>query len=153
MLKPTILTLGALAAIMGPRPAAFDADEVLARTYAAYTKLDSYADSGTVVDENMGFRDNFTFRTLQTRVPRNFLLDFRYIGSVYDNGFKLEGREQTVIWMQAGHLQTWNSRTQAHDLYPEDGGRQVEAIKGASTFNPLADQPIETSRFSFAVPE
>ena len=32
MLKPTILTLVALAAIMGPRPAAFDADEVLART-------------------------------------------------------------------------------------------------------------------------
>jgi len=132
VLKTTILALGALAAILAPRPPAFDAEDALARTYAAYARLDSYEDSGTVVDEAKGFRDNFTFRTLQTREPRNFLLDFRYAGSVYENGFRIAGGERTVIWMQAGHLQTWHSKTQAHEIYPADGGRQVEAIKGAS---------------------
>ena len=139
MLKSAITALGVLAAVAPTRPftadpgtAGFDAEEVLARTYAAYAALNSYADSGTVVDESKGFRDRFTFRTLQPREPRNFLLDFRYAGADYDNGFKIAGGARTVIWMQAGHLQTWNSETQAHDVYPEDGGRQVEAIKGAS---------------------
>ena len=139
MLKTAFTALGLLAAIvprpepaLAPRPAAFDAEEALARTYAAYAALNSYADSGTVVDESKGFRDQFTFRTLQTREPRNFLLDFRYAGSVYDNGFKIAGGARTVIWMQDGHLQTWSSEAQAHEVYPADGGRQVEAINGAS---------------------
>ena len=139
MLKIALTTLGLLAAVMPPRlsprdmgAADFNAGEVLARTYAAYAALNSYADSGTVVDENKGFRDRFTFVTLQTRQPRNFLLDFRYAGSDYDNGFKLQGGERTVIWMQNGELQTWHSKTQAHDIYPEDGGRQVDALRGAS---------------------
>ena len=138
MLKPALTALGMLAAIGPMRPfagtdtAGFDAEEVLARTYAAYAALNSYEDSGTLVDETKGFRDSYTFRTLQTREPRNFLLDFRYDGSEYDNGFKLQGGERTVIWMQAGNLQTWNSKTLEHQTYPEDGGRQVEAINGAS---------------------
>jgi hypothetical protein len=115
-----------------PKVAGFDAEDVLARTYAAYAALNSYADSGTVVDESNGFRDRFTFRTLQTRQPRNFLLDFRYAGSEYDNGFKIDGGERTVIWMQNGDLQTWNSKTEEHATYPEDGGRQVDALTGAS---------------------
>ena len=139
MLKPTLIALGALSAAthMGGFPgerrtAAFDAEDVLARSYAAYAALNSYADSGTVVDESNGFRDRFTFRTLQTRQPRNFLLDFRYAGSEYDNGFKIDGGERTVIWMQNGDLQTWNSKTEEHATYPEDGGRQVDALTGAS---------------------
>jgi hypothetical protein len=139
MLRTAITSLGLLAAIAPMRGApadaghaAFDAEEALARTYAAYAALDSYADSGTVVDESKGFRDQFTFRTLQTREPRNFLLDFRYTGTLYDSGFRLPGGARTVIWMQAGHLQTWKSETQAHEVYPADGGRQVEAITSAS---------------------
>lgn len=140
MLKSVLTALGVLAAVTAHRAsppplgeAAFDADDVLARTYAAYAALNSYADSGTVVDESKGFRDRFTFRTLQTRQPRNFLLDFRYAGSDYDNGFKLEGNERTVLWMQNGELQTWSSKTQEHETYPEDGGRQVDALTGASS--------------------
>lgn len=139
MLKTALAAFGILAALVPSRgapadagAAAFDAEDVLARTYAAYAALDSYADSGTVVEESKGFRDRFTFRTLQTREPRNFLLDFHYTGSDYDNGFKLPGGERTVIWMQAGNLQTWNSKTQAHETYPEDGGGQVNAIRGAA---------------------
>jgi hypothetical protein len=139
MLKTALTALGLLAALApvreftaGPPAVGFDADEVLARTYAAYKALNSYADSGTVVDDNGGFQDEFTFRTLQTRAPRNFMLDFRYAGSVYDNGFKLPGGERIMLWMQAGNLQTWYSKTLEHQTYPEDGGRQVEAFKAAS---------------------
>jgi hypothetical protein len=133
MLKNALIALGVLATATHHRASpAFDADDVLARTYAAYAALDSYADSGTVVDESKGFRDRFTFRTLQTRQPRNFLLDFRDAGSEYDNGYKIPGGERTMIWMQNGELQTWNSKTQEHEIYPEDGGRQVAALTGAS---------------------
>jgi hypothetical protein len=139
MLKASLAVLGVLVAF-APTPdtrttagtPAFDADDVLARTYAAYVALSSYADSGTVVDESKGFQDRFAFRTRYTKQPRNYFLDFRYTGSVYDNGFKIDGQEQTVIWMQNGELQTWLSKTQAHETYPEDGGRQVEALTGAS---------------------
>jgi hypothetical protein len=139
MLRIGLTTLGLLAAVpphwvspRDPGSADFDAEDVLARTYSAYAALNSYADSGTVVDENGGFRDRFTFVTLQTRQPRNFLLDFRYAGTDYDNGFRISGGERTVIWMQNGELQTWRSATQAHETYPEDGGRQVDALTGAS---------------------
>jgi hypothetical protein len=139
VLKLALLASGLLAALTGigaaPRTAseaAFDAEEVLARTYAAYQVLNSYADSGTLVDENKGFRDRFTFRTLQTREPRNFLLDFRYAGTDYDNGFQIQGGERTVLWMQDGDLQTWDSKSDAHQTYPAEGGGQVSALNGAS---------------------
>jgi hypothetical protein len=139
VLKTILIAIGALTAAthmggfpQGHRTAGFDAEEVLARIYAAYAALNSYADSGTVVDESNGFRDRITFRTLQTRQPRNFLLDFRYAGSEYDNGFKIDGGERTMIWMQNGELQTWNSKTEEHATYPEDGGRQVDALTGAA---------------------
>ena len=38
---------------------AFDAEDVLAMTRAAYAALTSYADSGTVLDESAGFTDPF----------------------------------------------------------------------------------------------
>ena len=98
MLKTTVLALGVLAALAStrettvePGAAGFDAEDALARTHAAYAKLDSYADSGTLVDENDNFQDTYTFRTLHTRQPRNFMFDFRYEGSVYNSGAKLPG--------------------------------------------------------------
>jgi hypothetical protein len=139
MLKIALAALGILAAATQtkesprtPGGAGFNAEEVLARTFAAYAALNSYADSGTVTDDSGGFREEYTFRTFQTRQPRNFFLEFRYTGTVYPSGFKLPGGEQTVIWMQNGELQTWLSKTQEHQTYPEDGGRQVEALKSAS---------------------
>jgi hypothetical protein len=139
MLRIVLTTLGLLAAVV-PHPistgdakdADFDAEDVLARTYAAYKGLNSYADSGTVVDENKGFRDRFTFRTLQTREPRNFLLDFRDASTDYDNGFRIPGSRRIVVWMQNGDLQTWDSKSDAHETYPADGGQQVSALNGAS---------------------
>jgi hypothetical protein len=139
MLKIGLTALGILAVVAHPQgsrrvpgPDRLAGEEVLARSLAAYAALNSYADSGTVTDENAGFSDRFTFRTFQTRQPRNFFLDFRYAGTEYTSGFKLPGGEQTVIWMQDGELQTWLSKTQEHQTYPADGGRQVQALTSAS---------------------
>lgn len=115
----------------GPAPA-FDADDVLAKTRAAYAALQSYADSGTVLEESSGFTDRSTFRTLFTREPRNLLIEYRAVVSEYKNGHRVPLNTHIVLWMENGELQTWNSRTSAHEIYPADGGQQVNALKSSS---------------------
>lgn len=138
MLRTTLATVGAVAALAAgagpPREgaAAVDADEALQRSFAAYAALSAYADSGTVVEESSGFKDKYAFRTYFTRKPRNLFLDFVMIESEYNNGFKIKGDHETVIWMENGLLQTYDRKTQEHAIYSEDGGRQVEALKAAS---------------------
>ena len=113
-------------------PAAFDAEDALQRSSAAYAALTAYADSGTVVDDAGGFKDKYTFRTYFTRQPRNLFLDFSMIESEYNDGHTIKSDYATVIWMENGLLQTYVRTTQEHTTYPEDGGRQVEALKGAT---------------------
>jgi hypothetical protein len=132
MLK-TVLTALAVVVTLSPKgDDGFDADDALARSYAAYAALTAYADSGTVVEQNSGFRDKYAFRTYLTRQPRNLFLDFSDIESEYNSGYKLKGDRETVIWMENGLLQTYDTKTQEHETYPEDGGRQVDALKGAN---------------------
>jgi hypothetical protein len=138
MLKTALAALGMLTAL-GPMrvstrhaAAVSDVEDALARTYAAYAALTSYADSGTVVVQAGGFEHRYAFRTYFTRQPRNLLLDFRFVETAYTSGFKIKDDQQNVIWMENGNLQTWNNRTQEHETYPEDGGRQVDALKSAN---------------------
>ena len=90
------------------RPA-FEAEDVLSKTRAAYAALTAYADSGTVVDEAPGFTDNSTFRTLFTREPRQLLIDYRAVESVYKAGNRLPLNSRVVLWLENGDLQTWSS--------------------------------------------
>jgi hypothetical protein len=113
-------------------PAAFDAADALQRSSAAYAALTAYADTGTVVMDAGGFKDKFTFRTYFTRQPRNLFLDFSGIESEYNDGRTMKYDYETVIWMENGLLQTYELKTQEHATYPEDGGGQVEALKGAT---------------------
>jgi outer membrane lipoprotein-sorting protein len=115
-----------------PLAPAFDAEDVLAKTRAAYPALNSYADSGTVLEESPGFTDRSTFRTLYLRDPRYLLIDYKAIASEYKNGFRVELNDRKVFWMVNGELQTWFSKTQAHETYPSDGGQQVNALNNAS---------------------
>jgi hypothetical protein len=135
MLRTTAIALATVSTLTpGPRDragAGFDAEDALARTYAAYAALTSYADSGTVTEETSGFQDRYAFRTYFTRQPRNLLLDFRFLESVYTNGFRIKNDNQTVIWMENGNLQTWSTKGE-HQTYPEDGGQQVRALTNAS---------------------
>jgi hypothetical protein len=132
MLK-TMLTMLGVAAALAPRGGArFDAEDALKRSSAAYAALTAYADSGTVVVQTGGYADKYAFRTYFTRQPRNLFLDFAMIETEYTHGYKIKGAAETVIWMEKGELQTYDKSSQAHETYPEDGGRQVDAIKGAS---------------------
>lgn len=116
-----------------PRPA-FYAEDVLAKTRAAYAALTSYADSGTVLDESSGYTNRSTFRTLFTRAPRQLLIDYRAIASEYKVGTRIPLTSRVVIWMDNDDLQTWSSTTQSHETYPADGGQQVNALQGAAYF-------------------
>jgi hypothetical protein len=132
------LALGVLVATVSApdtgsgRRTAFDAEDVLVKTRAAYAALTSYADSGTVLNESSGFTDRSTFRTLFTRDPRNLLLEFRDMGSEYKSGARVPPGSHIVFWMQTGELQTWYGKEQAHESYSADGGQQVNALKSGA---------------------
>lgn len=138
---PTILpfALGVLAAASAAdtaatRRAAFNAEDVLAHTRAAYAALTSYADSGTVLDEATGFTDRSTFRTLFTRNPRQLLIEYRAVASEYKTGNRLPLGNQFVIWLEDDDLHTWSSKTQSHETYPMEAGQQVNALKSAAYY-------------------
>jgi hypothetical protein len=132
MLKSGVMALGAILALAPAGGARFDAEDALKRSFAAYAALTAYADSGTVVDQTSGFQDKYVFRTYFTRQPRNLFLDFSMTESEYNDGYKIKGNGGTVIWMENGLLQTYDTKTQELTTYPEEGGRQVEALKSAN---------------------
>ena len=125
------------------RRAAFNAEDVLAKSRAAYAALTSYADSGTVADEASGFTAHSTFRILFTRKPHQLLIESRIVESRYKNGHRIPLDRHVVLWLEDGDLQTWHSRSQAHETYPADGGQQVNALKGAA----LSPRPGSPSSF------
>jgi len=121
----------------GARAEPFSAEEVLAKTRAAYAALTSYADSGAVNDEMSGFTNHSTFRTLFARNPRNLLIEFRAVDSEYKAGNRIPLNSHVVLWMENSELQSWSSRSQSHETYSAEGGQQVNALKlsGYSTAN------------------
>src|ERR1044071_8123408 len=139
---PTALPL-ALGLLLATRPVpandtaratGFVAEDVLAKTRAAYAALVSYADSGTVLDEATGFTNRSTFRTFFTRDPNQLLIEYRALETAYTAGTRVPLTDQVVLWMQHGDLQTWSNKTQSHETYPADGGQQVNALKNAGYF-------------------
>jgi hypothetical protein len=114
------------------RRTAFNAADVLAKSRSAYAALTSYADSGTVLDESGGFTDRSTFRTLFIRDPRYLLIEYRAVASEYKSGFRLPLSNHVVLWMENSEMQTWHSKTEAHETYPADGGQQVNALKSSA---------------------
>jgi len=109
----------------------FDVKDVLARMKAAYLALNSYADTGTVVQDNGGFAEHAQFKTFYTKAPRNLFIEYRHLGSVYKSGFRIPGTYRLVFWMQNGELEKWD-QTGLHESYPSDGGGQVNALKSTS---------------------
>jgi hypothetical protein len=139
VLKPALIASTALlvAAVVPHRvnrhsAPGFDAENVLAKTRAAYAALTSYADSGTVLDETSGFTDRSTFRILFIRDPRYLLIDYTAVASEYTSGHRLPLGHRIVVWMENGELQSWISTTQAHETYPADGGQQVNALSSTA---------------------
>jgi outer membrane lipoprotein-sorting protein len=131
------ITIGVLLAAAPPGTGAaarshFNAEEVLAKTRAAYAALTSYADSGTVLDESSGFTDRSTFRTFLTRTPRKMFIEYRAVASEYKSGHRLQLTGDIVFWIEKDDLQSWSGKTQDHITYPAtDTQAQVNALKNA----------------------
>ena len=129
-----LVALAEVADTGAARRAAYDANEVLGKMRAAYAALTSYADSGTVLDESVGYTDRSTFRILYTREPNNLFIEFRGLGSDYKSGVRVPSNAHIVLWMENGELQTWSSESQAHETYPRAAGQQVNAVKNAGIY-------------------
>jgi outer membrane lipoprotein-sorting protein len=132
MLRQVLVAATGLLVAAAPSSDSFNAEDVLAKSRAAYAALTSYADSGTVEDESSGFTNRSTFRVLFSRKPHQLLIEYRAVESLYKNGYRLPLGKHVVLWLEDGDLQTWYSRTQEHETYPADGGHQVNALKGAA---------------------
>jgi outer membrane lipoprotein-sorting protein len=115
----------------GQAAGGFNVKDVLARMNAAYVALNSYADTGTVVDDKGGFADKSQFRTFYAKNPSRLFIEYKGIESLYKNGFRIPYSNRLVFWMQNGELQKWD-HTGVHETYPSDGGGQVNALKSAS---------------------
>lgn len=94
------------------------ADDLLARTRAAYKALRSYADTGTVLVESQSpgaalTTERHTFAT-NYRAPRHFLFDFK--------GDPNAGGDRVVVWSDGTDFQSWWSSTQVHERYPKGQG-------------------------------
>jgi len=129
-----LIALASTADTGAVRHAPYGASEVLTKMRAAYAALTSYADSGTVIDDNGGFVDRSTFRTFFTREPNNLFIEFRAVASEYKDGNRVPLTAHIVLWMENGELQTWSGADQAHSIYPRAEGQQVNAVKNAGYY-------------------
>lgn len=102
-----------LSALSGQSAAA--ADDVLARSRAAYAALTTYADTGTVDVEfgnaPGGSRERHTFRTFY-RAPRQLLFDF----------VKANNADRFVVWSDDAAFRTWWKATGSTSTYPKGQG-------------------------------
>jgi outer membrane lipoprotein-sorting protein len=108
------------------------AEDILARSRAAYAALTSYADSGSGTFETEGPRDIGHFRTY-FRKPNNFYFEWGRRVHTSKNpadSLPLPGK-QRVFWMQAGELQTYDKEAGLHQTYPAATSNQPAALAGA----------------------
>src|SRR5690349_5203765 len=86
-------------------------DDVLARSRAMYAALNSYADTGVVVNEfgpaNAPSKEQHAFATYFRRAPRAFYFDFK----------KASG-DQFVIWGDPDAFHNWWKTTGVKEDYP-----------------------------------
>jgi outer membrane lipoprotein-sorting protein len=109
---------------------AASAQDILAKSQAAYAALRSYADTGTVDTEfgpaNGIVREHHTFRTF-FRAPRHFLFDF----------VKEEKADRFVVWADDEAFHTWWQATGVADTYPKGQGDGAFVAGGQPTINSL----------------
>jgi outer membrane lipoprotein-sorting protein len=108
------------------------AEDILAKSRAAYAALTSYADSGTGTFDTDGPRNIGHFRTY-FRKPSDFYFEWGRRVSVSRNpadSLPLPGK-QRVFWMQKGELQTYDKEGGLYQTYPPAASNQPAALTGA----------------------
>ena len=103
-----------LCAMLGPRygfratATVSSAEDILDRSRAMYAGLNSYSDTGVVVNEfGTSSKERHTFTTYFSRAPRGFYFDFHK-----ENG------DRYVIWGDPQAFHTWWKTTGVKDDYP-----------------------------------
>lgn len=105
------------------------AEDLLARSMAAYAALKSYSDVGTVARNGGGFVDRSQFKTFY-RKPRDFFFEYRQVRSEGSGGsIPLNGH--LVFWMKNGNLETWNAQGKTHEIFPAGVKNQINPIANA----------------------
>jgi outer membrane lipoprotein-sorting protein len=105
------------------------AEDLLARSMAAYAALKSYSDIGSVAHNGGGFVDRSQFRTFY-RKPRDFFFEYKQLRSEGSGGsIPLNGH--LVFWMKNGNLETWNAQGKVHDVFPAGAKNQINPIANA----------------------
>lgn len=123
-----------MAAVLYPRSASLRAADVLAQSRAAYAALQSYADSGSVVNEfGSGpahpMTERHRFRTLFRR-PRSFFFDFMKLGG-----------DRYVVWSDDQAFHSWWKTTGIQYDYPKGQGAGAFSGGAAQTKGSLVVIP------------
>jgi hypothetical protein len=110
--------LTGLTLVRGGDQAGVRGEDIWERSRAAYAKLQSYADSGTILTESRSpgataVVERHTFSTYY-QAPRKFYFDFRKDPKA--------GKERLVIWCDGGDFESWWSATGVHQTYPKGTG-------------------------------
>jgi outer membrane lipoprotein-sorting protein len=123
-MRTVSLLLLTAAALSVDQPSLRAADDLLARTRAAYAALRSYADTGTV-DYEFGpasapLREHHTFKTFY-RAPRHYFFDF----------VKQRNVDRYVVWSDDEVFHTWWQQAQVAQTYPK--GQGTAALTNGTT--------------------
>ena len=152
MLLATAAPAGALAQSAAELP------DVLKNTIKFYSTLTSYSDTGTVRTETAGTDDDARFSTYFRRATRDLYFDYQSMKSVTrSTKFAIDlSSYRRVIWMFKGEMQTYDFRTDAHEVINADGGGQVKALQSANYASSgvaiLIPSPAATSATGCSMP-
>jgi len=116
--------------LISARPATtFDqAQDILAKSREAYSKLKTYSDQGTVVEQSDNIFNRARFRTFR-RQPKDFYYEYGWRTSTGSGGTISIGGH-LVFWMKNGDLETWDEVGKMHRSYPAGSSNQITPIAG-----------------------
>jgi outer membrane lipoprotein-sorting protein len=118
-------------AFLGLTAGAQTADSILQKTRDLYGNLNSYSDTGVVLNEyGTATTDRFTFTTHFNRVPRHFIHDFRKPGG---------GRY--VIWADPDAFHTWTGGTGQQYDYPNPNNATALTMSAVQTYGTAMEIP------------
>jgi len=111
-----------------PVTAVDQAQDILAKSREAYSRLKTYADQGTVVEQSDNTYNKAKFRTFR-RQPRDFYYEYGWRTLTGAGGtIPLDGR--LVFWMKNGDLETWDEAGRMHRSFPAGSSNQIAPIAG-----------------------
>jgi hypothetical protein len=107
--------------------------DVLKKTFAYYSTLASYSDTGTMVEDGGGTGREARFTTYFRRASRDLYFDFQPLFSRSGTVKFDESKSRTVLWMFKNQMEKYQQPPGAHEVVNPDNGGQVKAL-GSTTY-------------------